>query len=180
MNLYRKLKRSDIKVSHLILTFGLLFGALFYSYGYCEKLLVVTSVESPHDMTRLDKRILQEVSKYIGVRYKRGGSSNSGVDCSGFVRLIYRRIFHVDLPYNAACQSRSAIFDDIPFEELRTGDLIYFSRTPKEKINHVGIYMVDGEFAHAIEAKGVTVSSLNEPHWKVRVKKIKRINKSTY
>lgn len=98
------------------------------------------------------------------------------MDCSGFVRYIYRHIFHVDLPHVAASQSRLSIFDDIPFEELRTGDLIYFSRTPRKiKINHVGIYLADGEFAHAIESKGVTISSLIEPHWKARVKKIKRI-----
>ena len=104
----------------------------------------------------------------------------SGMDCSGFVRRVYRHIFYVDLPPIAACQSRLSIFDDIPFEELRTGDLIYFSRTPKrEKINHVGLYLADGEFAHAIEAKGVTVSSLSESHWKARVKKIKRINNGT-
>jgi cell wall-associated NlpC family hydrolase len=160
-----------MKASHLTLTFGLLLATLFFSHGYCGK---------PYDLTLLDDRIMQEVSKYIGVRYKRGGSTKSGMDCSGFVRLVYRHIFHVDLPYVAASQSRLAIFDDIPYEELRTGDLIYFSRTPKkEKINHVGIYMTDDEFAHAIEAKGVTVSSLNEPHWNVRVKKIKRIKAHT-
>ncbi len=170
-----------MKAFYLILTFGLLLVTLFFSHGYCEKQLIVTSVDSLHDLSGLDDRILQEVSKHIGVRYKRGGSTKSGVDCSGFVRLIYRHIFHVDLPYIAACQSRLSIFDDIPFEGLRTGDLIYFSRTPKgEQINHVGIYLADGEFAHAIEAKGVTVSSLSEPHWKVRVKKIKRIKKSSY
>lgn len=155
--------------------------SLFFSHGYCEKQSVVTSVDAPHDLSGLDDRILQEVSRHIGVRYKRGGSTKSGVDCSGFVRLIYRHIFHVDLPYIADYQSRLSIFDDIPFEGVRTGDLIYFSRTTKrEKINHVGIYLTDGEFAHAIEAKGVTVSRLSEPHWKVRVKKIKRIKKSAY
>jgi lipoprotein Spr len=178
---YFELKKIVMKVSHLALTFGLLLVTLFLSHGYCENQLVVPSVESPHDLSGFDDQILQEVSKHIGVRYKRGGSTKSGMDCSGFVRLFFRHIFLVDLPYIAAYQSRLSIFDDIPFEGLRTGDLIYFSRTPKrEKINHVGIYLADGEFAHAIEAKGVTVSSLSEPHWKVRVKKIKRINKSTY
>jgi lipoprotein Spr len=154
----------------------LLLVALFSSYGYCERHSAAASVESAHDLSSLDDQILREVSNHIGVRYKRGGSSKSGMDCSGFVRFIYRHVFHVDLPYIAAYQSRLPIFDDIPFEELRTGDLIYFSRTPKKKkINHVGIYLADGEFAHAIEAKGITVSSLSEPHWKVRVKKIKRI-----
>lgn len=177
-----KLKKMVMKASqYLILIFGLCLVTLFPSYGYCEKYSVASLVESPHDLSGLDERILQEVSKHIGVRYKRGGSSRSGMDCSGFVRLIYRHVFHVDLPYIAACQSKLSLFDDMPFEELRTGDLIFFSRTPKRiKINHVGIYLADGEFAHAIEAKGVTVSSLNEPHWKVRVKKIKRINKGTY
>ncbi|MCA1793778.1 MAG: C40 family peptidase [Desulfotignum sp.] len=170
-----------MKTSHVTLTFGLLLANLIFSNGYCEKPLVETTVESPHDLSGLDDQILQEVFKHIGVRYKRGGSTKSGMDCSGFVRLVYRHIFHVDLPYVAASQSRLSIFNDIPFEGLRTGDLIYFSRTPKkEKINHVGIYLADGDFAHAIEAKGVTVSSLSMPHWKVRVKKIKRINKSTY
>lgn len=166
-----------MKSSHMTLTFVLLFVILFSSYGYCEEQPAATLAASSHDLSKLDDRFLQVVSKHIGVRYKIGGSSKSGVDCSGFVRLIYRKIFQVDLPYVATYQSRLPIFDDILFDELRTGDLIYFSKTPKsKKINHVGIYLADGKFAHAIEAKGVTVSSLSEPHWKVRVKKIKRIN----
>jgi len=178
---YFKPKKTVMNASHLTLALGLLLATLFFSNGYCGKPLVLNSVASSHDLTSFDDRIMQEVSRHIGVRYKRGGSTKSGMDCSGFVRLVYRHIFHVDLPYVAASQSRLSIFNDIPFEGLRTGDLIYFSRTPKkEKINHVGIYLAEGDFAHAIEAKGVTVSSLSESHWKVRVKKIKRINKNTY
>jgi lipoprotein Spr len=170
---------SIMKASCLTITFGLVLVTLFFSHGYCEKPLLLYPVESPDDLSGLEDRILEEISKNIGVRYKRGGSTKSGMDCSGFIRHIYRKIFHVDLPHAAADQSRLSIFDDIPFEGLRTGDLIFFSRTPKrEKINHVGIYLADGEFAHAVEAKGVTVSSLSEPHWEARLKKIKRLYKS--
>ena len=176
---YFKLKNSGMKAALLTLTFGLLWVFLFFSHGVCGEHSVAAVVASSHGLSRLDDRIFQEVSKYIGVRYKRGGSSRSGVDCSGFVRLIYRHVFHVDLPFVASSQSKLPMFKDIPLEELRTGDLIYFCRTPKRKnINHVGIYLTDGEFAHAIEAKGVTVSSLSETHWKVRVKKIRRIKKA--
>lgn len=168
-----------MKAHLLTLIFGLIIAILFFSNAYCEKRLDLTTADLPNDLSGYDERILQEISNHIGVRYKRGGSSKSGMDCSGFIRLIYRHIFHIDLPYVAASQSRLSIFDDIPFEKLRTGDLIYFSRTPKGKIiNHVGIYLSDGEFAHAIQAKGVTVSSLREKHWKIRVKKIKRIKKA--
>jgi len=163
-----------IKPSPFLILTGLLLSTLLFSHGYCEK--------SPADyslgLSDRDNRILEEVSRHMGVPYKSGGSSKSGVDCSGFVRLIYRHIFNVDLPYVAASQSRLPIFDDITFEELRTGDLIYFTRTPKKvRINHVGIYLKDGKFAHAIEKKGVIVSNLSERHWKTRVKKIKRITK---
>jgi murein DD-endopeptidase / murein LD-carboxypeptidase len=169
-----------MKAFHLTLTIGLLLTTLFFSHGHCGTPLTGNTVESPHDVSSLDDQILHEVSRHIGVRYKRGGSTMSGMDCSGFVRRVYRHIFYVDLPPTAACQSRLSIFDDVPIEGLRTGDLIYFSRTPKrEKINHVGLYLADGEFAHATEAKGVTVSSLSESHWKVRVKKIKRISNGT-
>ena len=170
-----------MKTSPIVLAFGLILSALFISHGFCEEQMV-TSLDGSFSpgLSCLEDKILQEVSKYIGVRYKRGGSSISGVDCSGFVRLIYRNIFHVDLPYTAASQSRLSIFDDIPLDEHKTGDLIYFSRTSRKKrINHVGIYLSDGKFVHAIEATGVTISSLNEPHWKIRVKLIKRIKCST-
>jgi cell wall-associated NlpC family hydrolase len=169
-----------MKASLLVITLGFLFATLFFSYGYGEEQLVTFSVGSSHDSSYLGDKILQEVSKYMGVRYKRGGSSRSGVDCSGFVKLIYRNIFYVDLPHIAAYQARLSIFDDIPPEELKMGDLIFFSRTLKKKrINHVGIYLSDGEFAHAVEAKGVMISCLSESHWKVRVKTIKRIKSST-
>ena len=168
-----------MKALPLTVLCGLLLVSLSFSYGYCENRSTAPPEESSQDLFRLDDRILQEVSHHIGVRYKRGGSSKSGMDCSGFVRLIYRHIFHIDLPYIAAYQSMLSTFEDIPFEKIRTGDLIYFSRAPEgKKISHVGIYLSDGEFAHAIESKGVTISNLSETHWKVRVKKVKRLKKA--
>ena len=161
---------------HLILTFLLAFSVLLTSDGYCEEISVTNSVDVSHEFSDLNDRILGEAYKHIGVRYKRGGSSGAGMDCSGFVRLMYRHIFKVDLPYTAAAQSDIPLFQDIPFETLRTGDLIFFSRTPERKyINHVGIYLKEGDFAHAIESKGVTISNLSETHWKIRVTKTRRI-----
>ncbi|MBN2060468.1 MAG: C40 family peptidase [Deltaproteobacteria bacterium] len=156
--------------------FGLLLISQLPLNGFCQEPLVALIKSSPNDQSSLSDRILKEISKYIGTPYKKGGSSGSGVDCSGFARLIYRKIFNVDLPYIASNQARLGIFQEISLEQLSTGDLIFFTATPeKKRINHVGIYLINGEFVHSIEKGGVDIASLSDPHWKVRVKTIKRI-----
>ena len=123
-----------------------------------------------------DEKIMDIIQHYLGVRYRRGGSSKSGVDCSGFVRLVYRKVYGIDLPYVAATQQSMPIFREITLKDLSTGDLIFFSPTTRKKrINHVGIYLADGRFAHAIERKGVIISSLQNRHWRSRIFSAKRI-----
>lgn len=125
----------------------------------------------------LSENLKKIIEKHLGVPYRRGGSSKKGVDCSGFVRLIFRNLYGIDLPYVAATQYTMPIFKNVTFEDLRTGDLIFFSPTTKKKrINHVGIYLVDGHFAHALERRGVIISSLNNRHWKSRIFSTKRLD----
>lgn len=128
------------------------------------------------DSLSFDDNIQKEVEKYLGVKYRKGGSSRLGVDCSGLVRLIYRNVFEVDLPYIASYQCSLSIFKKVSVEELKTGDLIFFSPTvDKKRINHVGIYLSNDRFAHAIRRKGVIISSLEDQHWKSRIISTKRI-----
>ncbi len=125
----------------------------------------------------LQNRLIQtEVQKYLGTPYRRGGGTRKGMDCSGFVRRIYQELFGVDLPYQARYQYHLGIFEKVSPQNLKTGDLIFFSATKnKKRINHVGIYLYDGQFAHAIRKSGVTISSLSNPHWKSRFFDAKRL-----
>jgi hypothetical protein len=109
--------------------------------------------------------------KYLGLRYRPGGTSTSGVDCSGFVNLVYRNLYGVsDLPHQSASLYASSAMQRVPMEGLSTGDLLYFSGSKKSKrINHVGIYLSEGKFIHAARGKGVVVSNLDEAHWNARV-----------
>jgi len=116
------------------------------------------------------EKISREVKKYLGVRYRAGGSSEKGFDCSGFTRVIYRRVFGIDLASTVRGQYSMPIFHTVSLEELSAGDLVFFSRTVrKKKLSHVGIYLSNGYFAHAAVKKGVTVSSVKETHWKSRI-----------
>jgi probable lipoprotein NlpC len=91
-----------------------------------------------------------------------GGTSRRGVDCSGFVQQVYRVVFHQAIPRTTALQVRSG--RPVGRSRLVTGDLVFFK--PPDKVRHVGIYLGDGQFAHASTSRGVIISSLSEPYWR--------------
>jgi hypothetical protein len=116
-----------------------------------------------------------ELDKYIGTPYIKGGTTDKGFDCSGFVRQVYMEFFGIDLPHKSSSQSSLPYMQKVSKDELITGDLIFFSTKGKNKrINHVGIYLSDGRFIHAANG-GVTISSLDSSYWKTRFFVAKRI-----
>lgn len=127
--------------------------------------------------TLQEEKIQEEMEKYLGVRYKTGGKSTKGFDCSGFVKQIYSEVFGVDLPHQSSEQSQSSFLTKVSAEELKTGDLVFFSTGRNRKgINHVGIYLSDGKFIHSARTKGVIISSLEDTHWKARLVSSKRLS----
>ena len=107
-----------------------------------------------------------ESASWIGTKYKYGGMSRSGVDCSGLTCLIYKTVYGKSLS-----RSSAGILSDncktIEKSNLREGDLVFFrtdgkkSKTP----NHVGIYLKENKFIHASTSKGVIVSSLEQDYY---------------
>ncbi len=113
----------------------------------------------------LDEFLLrEEVRECLGIPYRRGGSTQAGMDCSGFSKHIYSRLFGVELPHKASEQYRLGIFRDTSKEPFQTGDLVFFKK--KKTVEHVGIYLADGKFVHAVGGKGVVISNLENPFWK--------------
>ncbi|MCC9138751.1 C40 family peptidase [Pontibacter silvestris] len=107
-----------------------------------------------------NKNLIETVSKWLGTPYRYGSASRKGTDCSGFVTSIYREVYGIDLS-----RSSRSMFQDVKRvkrKNLRTGDLIFFRRSPKEPIFHVGIYLKGNKFVHSATNGGVRVSSLNE------------------
>ncbi len=105
------------------------------------------------------------------VRYKLGGMSKRGIDCSRFVHLAYREKFGIKLPLNT--YEQHGYGRRIEKKQLRPGDLVFF-RTDFYG-NHVGIYLKGGKFMHASVSQGVTISYLDEDYWTDRYWKSKRI-----
>ena len=110
------------------------------------------------------KQLVETASKWIGTPYRYGSSSRRGTDCSGFVSSIYRDVYGVDLS-----RSSRSMFQDVKRvkkDDMRTGDLVFFRRSAKGPIFHVGIYLKNNKFIHSATSGGVMVSSLKEPYYR--------------
>ena len=120
-------------------------------------------------------RVIDDAYSWLGTPYEYGGSSKSGVDCSGLVYEVYSQA-HVYLPRTAYRQSRAGY--RIARSQAQPGDLIFF-RTTGHGISHVGIVdQVNGHelrFIHASESEGVIISSSENVYWKPRIVEVVRV-----
>jgi len=108
--------------------------------------------------------LAKAVARWLGTPYRPGSSSKRGTDCSGFVTSIYREVYGIHLS-----RSSQAMFQHVARvqkDSLRTGDLVFFRRSPRQPIFHVGIYLKDNKFIHSATSRGVMVSSLQEPYYR--------------
>lgn len=109
----------------------------------------------------IEKRLRQEFKKWKGIRHQLGGNGGRGIDCSGFVKVVYKDVFKIELPRTTRAQVNQG--RAIPIEALQAGDLVFFQ--PPGYPRHVGIYLSGSEFVHASKSKGVTLSRIDETYW---------------
>ena len=104
------------------------------------------------------------IKRWLSVPYQYGGSTRSGVDCSGFTQKYYTVVLGKSIPRTALLQYKSGY--SISSRSLTKGDLVFFKNTSnKDIVDHVGIYLGSQEFVHASTSKGVVISSLNEDYY---------------
>ena len=105
-----------------------------------------------------DKALAQVYNEWGGTRYRMGGSTKRGIDCSAFMQTAFLDAYGVELPRTTSEQR--SLGRQIQKHELRKGDLVFFRRN-----NHVGVYIGNNQFMHASSSQGVTISSLDESYW---------------
>ncbi|WP_116474564.1 NlpC/P60 family protein [Zobellella maritima] len=115
---------------------------------------------------------LQRVyQRWRGVPYRFGGVDANGIDCSAFTQTVYQEVYGMDLPRSTYQQV--SLGRQVGKNELQPGDLVFF-RTGKG-MQHNGVYLGDGKFAHASSSKGVTISRLDNVYWRNRYWQARRL-----
>lgn len=133
------------------------------------------SLLSGHNEKEIKSRILKEYSRWEGVKYKFGGDSVHGIDCSALMQVIYHAAFPEHLPKRLPRTTAQQISHGISADkhDLRAGDLVFFQMTRNER--HVGVYIGDSQFVHASSSQGVIISSLTNDYWTKRYSTARRI-----
>lgn len=129
------------------------FSSLQFKYA----LLLDIDVESITNTT-----LFAEIEKWWGTRYKYGGATQKGIDCSAYTGTIIHNVYGLVIPRTSRDQYADCI--KLEKEEIRQGDLVFF-KTGRRGVSHVGLYLGNGYFTHASTSIGVTISNLSETYW---------------
>jgi cell wall-associated NlpC family hydrolase len=132
------------------------------------------------ELSRVDaaaEAVINTALTFAGVKYKYGGTTKKGMDCSG---LLYVSFNSNNIPFPRVSYDMATEGKKISVEEVQKGDLLFFRTTRRgARINHVGL-VVDVEedeirFIHASTSRGVIVSSLREGYWNEAFVKATRV-----
>lgn len=123
-----------------------------------EKAVTLTELLYGQGVSDVRVSLVQYAKQYIGNPYVWGGTSlTKGADCSGFTMSIYKK-YGVSLPHHAASQAQ--LGKKVSLAEAQPGDLVFYSKNGS--INHVAIYIGNGQVIHASSPKtGIKISTVN-------------------
>lgn len=128
-----------------------------------DNLQDISKILDVSENTLKDKKLYNFIIDWYGTPYKYGGNSQDGIDCSGFTNILYKEIYKIQIP-----RVSKDIAENVKrkyTEDLKEGDLVFFSFGKTGTVNHVGIYLHNNKFVHASTSKGVIISNLTEPYY---------------
>lgn len=134
-------------------------------------LLLVAPFAGQADASTKAANITKTATNLSGIKYRYGGTTKAGFDCSGYVGYVFKQN---GLKVNRTSRGLYASGRAVSKSNLRKGDLVFFN-TSGRGVSHVGIYIGNGKFAHSSN-RGVGVDRLNDPYyWGKRYVGAKRI-----
>ncbi len=121
-------------------------------------------------------QMINNAMEFMGVKYRTGGTSKAGMDCSGMVTAVFN-IFDKSIPRSS--RDMAQVGQKVADKEVQKGDLIFFKTNGRSSINHVGLVIgTDAEgiqFIHSSTSQGVIVSSTKEAYYKKAFAQVNRV-----
>ncbi|MFA6234222.1 MAG: C40 family peptidase [Bacteroidota bacterium] len=137
-------------------------------YGGSSLLPIKTNYDarSPFTNPFMRLQLMQVINDWLGTRYRYGGRSKAGVDCSGFTSQVMTAALGRNFTGTSRFQS-TQFTPIISLDSLQFGDIIFFTGTSRrsDRIGHVGIYLGNGVFAHSSTSVGVTFNHISDGYY---------------
>ncbi|RFU66759.1 NlpC/P60 family protein [Peribacillus glennii] len=108
----------------------------------------------------------------LGVKYRWGGISPSGFDCSGLIKYSFSKAGKT-LPRTAAQMQQTG--KRVSSSSLRAGDLLFYAPNRASRATHVAMYVGSGKVINSSSSKGVSYFYTNNSYWKPKFIGAKRI-----
>ena len=141
-----------------------------------ENLTIASSLAKWNTSEELADELIRMASDNLGSRYRSGGTSKNGFDCSG---LMYATFSSLDIKLPRSSHEMATIGTVIDVNQAQKGDLIFFKTRGGSQINHVGmvVEVCDGEikFIHSATHGGVIISSTKEKYYEKNFTQINRV-----
>lgn len=131
------------------------------------------SEDSPKEIKR---EIIDFAKTFQGTKYKYGGMTEAGMDCSGLVCVAFEKE-NISLPRISRDMAKTGV--PISFKDIEAGDLVFFKTSRRNVITHVGLVVESNrgevKFIHSSTSAGVIISSLDETYWKKAFAEVRRV-----
>jgi cell wall-associated NlpC family hydrolase len=122
--------------------------------------------------------LIEKASEHIGTRYRRGGTTSAGFDCSG---LMFHTFKSIDMTLPRSSHEMASVGERINKSQAQKGDLIFFATFGGSRISHVGLIteVLEDEikFIHSSTSVGVIISSTKEGYYSRSFVQINRVLK---